>query len=406
VSLTDAQIKAFKPKATRYLKTDGRGLSLDVLPSGVRSWIFRYRLNGKQEKVALGHYPDMGLGAARKERDRLAQIVVKGKSPAREKMLARGGRATDPTMRSFADRYYDEQVKPNLKDPSEVRRYLDNEIFPYLGDRLLKDVGVLDCQQLIYRKRDKGRIVTALHLRAVLKGIFDYGLELQLVTANPAAQCATKYIGKTRKRTRALKPAEIRSFLRTLFASHIQRQFKLALHIGLATLTRKSELRLAEWPDVNLETGEWYIPAKNTKTNTEHLVFMSTQVVEMFRELQVLACGSNFVLPGRKRHKPLNATTLNGALYRLTFDVPPFTIHDLRRTASTLLHGNHFLPDAIEIALGHKIPGMRGVYNLAEYAPERRRMLQWWADYVESLADESKVIVGNFGTDPIGYSAS
>jgi integrase len=398
VSLTDAQIKAFKPKAARYLKTDGRGLSLDVLPSGVRSWIFRYRLNGKQEKVALGHYPDMGLGAARKERDRLAQIVVRGKSPAREKMLARGGRSTDPTLRSFADRYYLEQVKPNLKDPSEIRRYLDNEIFPFLGDRLLKDVGVLDCQQLIYRKRDKGRVVTALHLRAVLKGIFDYALETQLVNANPATQCATKYIGKTRKRTRALKPAEIRSFLRTLHASHIQRQFKLALHIGLATLTRKSELRLAEWKDVDLEAGQWYIPAENTKTNTEHLVFMSTQVAGMFRELQVLACGSDFVLPGRKPHKPLHETTLNGALYRLTFDVPPFTIHDLRRTASTILHNNNFLADAVEVSLGHKIPGMRGVYNLAEYAAQRRPMLQWWSDYIDSLVGESNVLMGNFGT--------
>ena len=188
--LTSAQVKAFKPAKRRYLRTDGRGLSLDVLPSGVRSWIFRYRLDGKQEKVTLGQYPDLGLADARKERDRLAQIVVKGKSPAKEKMLARGGRSTDPTVRAFSDRYYNEQVKPNLKDPSEVRRYLDNEIFPYLGERLLKDVGVLDCQQLIYRKRDKGRITTALHLRATLKQIFDYALELQLVTSNPAAQVA------------------------------------------------------------------------------------------------------------------------------------------------------------------------------------------------------------------------
>ncbi len=395
--LTDAKIKSFKPKPSRYLQSDGRGLALDILPSGVRSWIFRYRLNGKQEKVALGHYPDMGLGAARKERDRLAQIVVKGKSPAREKILARGGRSTDPTVRSFGDRYFDEQIAPNLKNPSEVRRYLDNEIYPHLGDRLLKDVGVLDCQALIYRKRDKGRVVTALRLRQVLKGIFDYGLETHLVTANPATQCATKYIGKTKKRTRALKPNEIRVFLRTVYASSIQQQFKLALHIGLATLTRKSELRLAEWKDVNLDAGEWFIPAANTKNNTDHIVYLSTQTASMFSELQVLACGCKFVLPGRRPHKPLNATTLNGALARLTFDFPPFTIHDLRRTASTLLHGNNFLPDAIEVALGHKIPGMRGVYNVAEYAAERKRMLQWWSDYVDSLVNESKVLVGNFG---------
>ena len=395
--LTDVQIRAFKRRENRYLKSDGRGLSLDVLPSGIRSWIFRYRLNGKQEKVNLGHYPDVSLADARKERDRLAQKVVSGKSPAKEKTLARTGLSTNPTVQAFCDRFYSEQVERKLKNPSEVRRYLDVEICPPLGERLLKDVGVLDCQRLIYAKRDKGRITTALHLRAVLKSVFDYALELQLVTANPATQCATKYIGKTKKRTRALKPNEIRVFLRTVYASRIQQQFKLALHIGLATLTRKSELRLAEWKDVNLDAGEWFIPAANTKNNTDHIVYLSTQTASMFRELQVFACESKFVLPGRRPHKPLNATTLNGALARLTFDFPPFTIHDLRRTASTLLHDHNFLPDAIEVALGHKIPGMRGVYNVAEYAAERKRMLQWWSDYVDALVAGAKVIEGNFG---------
>ena len=176
--LTDVQIRVFKPRKTRYLKTDGRGLSLDILPSGIRSWIYRYRTNGKQEKVDLGHYPDVSLAAARKERDRLAQIVAAGKSPAEQKRQKRSG--GDPTVREFCDRFYSEQVERKLKDPSEVRRYLDVEIFPSLGDRLLKDVGVLDCREAHFAKRDKGRITTALHLRAVMKSVFDYALELQV----------------------------------------------------------------------------------------------------------------------------------------------------------------------------------------------------------------------------------
>jgi len=403
--LTDAKIRSLKPAATRYLTTDGRGLSLDVLPAkegadvGVRTWIFRYRLNGNQEKLTLGRYPDLTLAAARKERDRLAQLVATGKSPAQEKKLARGGRRSDPTLREFGDRYYNEQVAPNRKDPSEVRRYLDNEIYPSLGDSPLKDVGVLDCQRLIYRKRDKGRIITALHMRAILKQMFDYALELQLVNFNPASQCSTKYIGRTRKRTRALSPNEIRVFLRTLEAADIQRSFKLALNITLLTLTRKSELRLAEWKDVNLEAGEWFIPPQNTKTNTEHVVHLSSQVAEMFRELQVLACGSEYVLPGKSSlRKPMHENTLNAVLERLAFGIADFTIHDLRRTASTILHGKNFAPDVIEIALGHKIPGMRGVYNVAPYEAERKKMLQWWGDFVDSLVNESNVVTGNFGT--------
>ena len=105
-----------------------------------------------------------------------------------------------------------------MKSPGEIRRYIDNEIVPVLGKRLLKEVGVLDCQRLIYAKRDKGKVVTALRVRACLKQIFDYGLECRLVSSNPAAQCSTKYIGRTKKRTRALSPTEIRSVLRTLDA--------------------------------------------------------------------------------------------------------------------------------------------------------------------------------------------
>jgi len=396
--LTDAEIRSLKPAPSRYLKTDGRGLSIDVLPSGVRTWMFRYRVNGgPQEKVTLGRYPDLSLAGARRERDRLAQLVAAGKSPAREKRHARNGLPRNPTLRAFADRYFSEQVKPNLKDPSDVRRYLDREILPYFGERLLKDIGVLDCQQLIYKKRDCGRIKTALHLRALLKQIYDYALELQLVNSNPAAQVATKYIGKVRKRTRALSPNEIRIFLRTIDESTMQQQSKLALRITLLTLTRKSELRLAQWKHVNLETGEWLIPAENTKTNSEHIVYLSTQVSQMFVELQVLACGSDYVLPGRSSlHRPMNETSLNTALDRLTFDIPDFTIHDLRRTASTILHGHRFQPDVIELALGHKIAGIRGVYNVADYAAERRKMLQWWANYVDATVNESNVLVGNF----------
>jgi integrase len=324
--------------------------------------------------------------------------VAAGKSPAREKKLARGGRASEPTLRSFSERYYNEQVVTNLKNPAEVRRYLDNEIFPYLGDRLLKDVGVLDVQQLVYRKRDKGRVITALHIRGLLKQIFDYALELQLVSANPATQCATKYIGKIRKRTRALSPSEIRSFLRTLDASDIHRPFQLALRITLLTLTRKSELRLTKWLDVNFATGEWFIPGANTKTGAEHVVYLSAQVAELFRELQVLACGSPYALPGKSSiHQPMHENTLNAALDRVSFDMPAFVIHDFRRTASTILHGNHFAPDVIETALGHKIAGVRGVYNVQPYVAERKRMLQWWSDFVDATVSESNVVVGNFG---------
>ena len=378
--------------------SDGRGLSLDVLPSGVMSWLYRYRLDGKYGKVNLGHYPDLPLKTAREKRDGLAGKVAKGESPALEAKLARAGLALNPTVKDFGDRYFKEQVVPNWKDPKSIRRYLDIEIFPAFGEKTLKDVNALDVQALVYRKRDNGRIAAAMQLRNVLKQMFDYALELQLVTLNPAAMVATRYIGKARKRSRVLTPNEIRLYLRTIYQSNIRRQFKLALHIILLTLSRKSELQLARWEHVNFDAGEWLIPEENAKNGKPHIVYLSTQVAEMFRELKMLAGNSELVLPGRSSlTKPFAKNALNKALDGLTFDMDPLTIHDLRRTGATLLTERGFNRDVIEKALSHEPVGIRAVYIVAEYAEQRKKMLQFWADFVEGIASERQVIVGQFG---------
>jgi integrase len=398
MALTDAGIKALKPRAGRYMVSDGRGLSLDILPSGKLSWLYRYRSDGKQEKVTLGGYPDLTLRKARERRDELAAQVASGKSPAVEAKQRRAGRSTNPTTREFGERYYKEQVLRRWKDPKAIRRYLDNEIFPTLGEKTLKDVNALDVQALVYRKRDNGQVQAAMQLRNVIKQMFAYAIETQLVTVNPAVMVATRYIGKARKRSRVLTPSEIRLYLRTIYQSNIRRQFKLALHIILLTLSRKSELLLARWDHVNFEAGEWLIPEENAKTAKPHIVYLSTQVAAMFRELNALAGDSELVLPGRgSLTRPFAANALNKALEGLTFEMDPLTIHDLRRTGATLLTEHGFNRDVIEKALSHEAGGIRAVYIVAEYAEQRKKMLQWWADYVDSIVNESKVIVGNFG---------
>jgi len=398
MALTDAEIKALKPRAGRYLVSDGWGLSLDILPSGKMSWLYRYSFEGKREKATLGGYPDLTLRKAREKRNDLAAQVASGKNPAEKAKRQKAGEGTNPTVREFGERYYKEQVLRRWKNPKDIRRYLDNEIFPTLGEKALKDVNALDVQGVVYRKRDNGQVSAAIQLRMVLKQIFDYGIETRLLTVNPAAMVATRYIGKARKRARVLTPKEIRLYLQTIYQSNIRRQFKLALHIILLTLSRKSELLLARWEDVNFETGEWLIPAENAKTAKPHIVYLSTQVAAMLTELKTLAGDSELVMPGRgSLTRPFAANALNKALEGLTFDMDPLTIHDLRRTGATLLTENGFNRDVIEKALSHEAGGIRAVYIVAEYAEQRKKMLQWWGDYVDGIVNESKVIVGNFG---------
>jgi integrase len=215
---------------------------------------------------------------------------------------------------------------------------------------------------------------------------------------NPAAALPVRFITKARPRTRALSPDEIRIYLSTLYGSGIRRQFKLALHLILLTLVRKSELLQAKWSDVDLENREWGIPEANSKTGTPHIVYLSSHAADLLRELRSLAGESVWVLPGRSGpEKPFAHNALNKALDGLNCPIAPFTVHDLRRTGSTRLHEAGFNSDVIEKALNHTIGGVRGVYNRAEYADQRRSMLQFWASYVDDLLSERKLLIGNFG---------
>ncbi|HEX7422270.1 MAG TPA: integrase arm-type DNA-binding domain-containing protein [Terriglobales bacterium] len=398
MALTDTGIRALTPRRARYLVTDGRGLCLEVFPSGKFSWLFRYRFKGRPEKVSLGRYPDLSLKAARCERDKQATLLAGGRSPAEEKRLAKMALTRDCTVREFSERYYHDIVLRDRKDPSDMRRYLDNEIIPALGQKPLSQVMAADVQTLVFRKRDNGKESAAAQIRSLIKRIFDYAVVCGVAQANPAMALPTRFITKVRPRTRVLTPDEVRVYLHTLYRSNIRRQFKLALHLILLTLVRKAELLLAQWKDVDLEGGEWKIPAENSKTEQPHTVYLSTQATELFQELKALAGGSVWVMPGRSGlSKPFSHNAMNQAMGSITFEIPPFTIHDLRRTGSTLLHGKGFASDVIEKSLNHQIKEVRGVYNRAEYAEQRRQMLQFWADYVEDLATEKEILVANFG---------
>jgi integrase len=411
-ALTDIQVQSLAAKPNRYTVRDGgsKGLFIDVTPGGVKSWIFRYQFNGKQEKYVIGRYPDIGLKDARAKRDELAVEVSKGFSPSEEKKKRRAeaasGAPVNPSVRDFGGRYLDEVVEKNWKDASNERRYLEKDFFPEFGDRPLKDINVLDVQLVVYRKRDGGHPSAAIHLRNTIKRMYDYAIELRLALINPATMVATKYIGRAVRRKRNLSPAEIREFLQGVYKSNMRRQFKLALHIIFLTLIRKSMLLLATWDEIDFKTGEWTIPKEHVKAKKgeehEHVVYMSRQVAAMFRELKALAGGSKYVMRGRGiKDQPFAKNALNKALEGLTFDMEPFTIHDQRRTASTRLNENAtkngWSKEVIEKALCHETGGIEGVYNRAEYAEQRKRMLQWWANYVDSIITESKVIVGNFG---------
>jgi len=229
--------------------------------------------------------------------------------------------------------------------------------------------------------------------------MFDYAITVGLVTTNPVLALPMRHVHKAKSRERALSPEEIRVFLKAAFESNIRRQFKFALHLVLLTMVRKSELLMARWEHVDFDQAEWHIPAEHSKTGKPHIVFLSRQAIGLFKELHALAGGSVFVMPGRGTlTKPFAHNSINTALKIALVGqaIPAFTVHDLRRTASTLLHENGWPSDVVEKALNHTIGGVRGVYNRAEYAPQRREMLQYWADLIDQVMKSGHAILGRF----------
>jgi integrase len=212
-----------------------------------------------------------------------------------------------------------------------------------------------------------------------------------------------KLIGAAGSRDRALSEGEIGKLLGVINrADFLHPAHTIALRLLLLTLCRKGELIAAKWEHVDLDKAEWHVPPSNQKSAIPHVVPLSLQAVDLFSDLQKLAGRSPYVLPTLEGQpdKPMAESSLNWALWQLTrkregkpalLEISHFTLHDFRRTGSTLLHGKGYASDVIEKALGHKIKGVRGVYNKASYLPERRDMLQFWANYLDALT-QGKVI--------------
>lgn len=432
MALTDTKLRNLKPGVKAYQEADEGGLFVEVMPGGAKVWRMRYRLAGKQEKVTLGDYPTYSLGEARTWRDDCKALAGRGQSPMalkrgdpvpddtapavkemaqafirnwcmkaveRAKAKEAEAKAAD-TVEAFARRWYAEIVEPANSSPRNIKRVLDKDVIPAIGSKQIADVTVTDILAITDKIKNRGADQMALQTRNVLKRLFAYAIAREKTTFNPAAAIEAKFIASARSRDVALSPEEVGKLLRAIYQSSIKRAYKLALHLLILCMVRKGELIGAKWDELDLEKGEWAIPGERMKKDKPHLVHLSRQAAAMFEELKGLASGSEWVFPSRgDLHQPIAHSTLNQAVRSLEIDVRDFVIHDFRRTASTHLHEAGFNSDWIEKCLAHETKGIRGVYNRAQYADQRREMLQWWADFVDNQIQDGKgkVIIGPFG---------
>jgi integrase len=401
IPLNDKRIKALKPKAKRYLIADGGGLVLEVMTSGSMVWRYRYSLNRKQQPlVTIGDYPAVSLQDARIRARRYAEIVAGGVSPIADAKKDRGAAKTIDSVRAYGDFWYESEIATkSLSYRTVTRRALDKDIYPAIGNKALAEVNAGDVLAICDKVKGRGASQMALFTRNVVKRMYEYAISRQAATMNPGQQLVARYIATPQSRTRVLSPDEVGTVLRTVYTSNMSRAYKLALHLLVVTMVRKSELIESEWSEFDLDEGVWRIPAERMKKNREHWVYLSAQAVSMLRELRTLSHSQRFVFPMRRGYedRPIAKSTLNQAVRAMESDVQHFVIHDFRRTASTHLHEMDQSSGAIEKALAHSINGIKGVYNRAEYATQRRKIMQLWADFVDAqIAEGKKVVIGKF----------
>jgi len=403
--LDAAGIRKLKARKTRYVVTDAAGLGIEVMPTGRKVWRYRWRdSEGKDHKTTLGAWPALSMPAARARREKLATWVELGQDIAEMTRRESQAQAAVESVEVFGRRYLKEVVDRDRKNPKQIHRILEREVFPAIGERRIADVAGDTVRELIFKKRNKGKPSAAAALRNVIKRMWDYAIVCSAATVNPAHAVPMKFIAKPRSRSRTLSRREVGQFLNILFSAGIENSVKRALYLVLLTLCRKSELRLAQWKEINFETDEWEIPAEHSKTGKPHIVYLSPEARETFLNCRrvygvldgafhtaLFATPDSYIFPAESsRTQPLSPSAWNQAMKRINFKMPHFTIHDLRRTAATLLAEGGWPNDVIEKALNHTIKGVRGVYNRAELGPQRREMLAVWGELLDKWRQEYK----------------
>ena len=372
---------------------DGQGLSLEVAPNGRKAWVSRYLAQGRAGKITLGRFPELSLATARNRHAALLCAIANGDSPREFRRIAQPNKPGGPTVREFCERYLSERVEKKRKSTAPVRRWFEREIWPVIGDLPIASVSKARLRALIWKKRDgnaesriPGRPQSAMAIYKLLRQVWNYAVVNEVVALNPLVAIESKYVAEPSERKRTLKPAEIKAFLHALEHGRMSAMLRDCIMLIFLTLTRKGEVLRAEWSEFDLDRAEWSLPEEHSKGGNPLLIPLSKQAVEILRRQRDRWPDATVVFPGKNAQStPLDRSTLNKALKRERLKINHFTIHDLRRTASTMLaeHGNQ--SDWIERALNHKRPGVKGIYNRAELANERAKMLQAWADWLDSL---------------------
>ncbi len=396
--LSDVAIRKAKPTGKVQRLFDGFGLYLEITPTGSKLWRQKYRHLGKEKRLANGPYPLVSLAEARELRDAARKLLAAGVDPSgqRKAEKAAGAERAANSFEVVAREWLERQTwVPSYK--VKVTAWMANDVFPWIGSRPVSEVTAYEFLQVARRIEDRGAIESAHRILQNCGQVMRYAIATRRATANPVTDLKGALASPPERHHAAITDAgNIGGLLRAIDAYNGSQITKRAMQLAPLVFQRPGELRQAEWSEIDLEAAEWNIPAHKMKMRQPHLVPLSRQAVALLEELHPLTGRSPYVFPGaRSSKRPMSNNAINAALRRMGFDKDTMTAHGFRAMARTVLDEVlHFRPDYIEHQLAHAVRDPNGrAYNRTKHLPERRKMMQAWADYLDQLkADTSKVL--------------
>jgi len=414
--LTDAKIKAAKPTDKPYKLADGEGLYLFIKPNGARLWRFKYRYAGKEKVAAFGGYKPgssdhVPLAEARDRLTAAKRQLRAGIDPSAAKKAEKAARVDREagTFEVVAREWHAKQAERWASGHAErVMGRLEDYVFPRIGGEQIRNLTGPQVLDVLRRIEAKGRVETAHRVKESIGAIFRYAVATHRAAHDPSAALKGALPSVKHKSFASItEPVRVGELLRAIRGYGGSDAVRLALQLLSLVFVRPGELRGAQWSEFAFDLtdpapGEkpqhpdpqWRIPAARMKMREQHLVPLSRQAVAILRELHELTGPDGYLFPSvRSKRQPISENTLNAALRSAGYAKDQMTGHGFRHMASTLLHERGYKSELIERQLSHGDRNvMRATYNFAEYLPERRRMMQDWADYLDGLARGAAVV--------------
>lgn len=391
MSLTEAKIRNPIRKSQGYRIADGDGLYLLIGKSGTKRWVFRYRFAGKEKSISLGKYPHVGLAEAREKKHEARKLLDKGGDPCVEKRKSKihAEFQSNNTFRAAAKEWHEMNKAAWTEEYSrKVWRQFENYIFPQLGNMPVAEIEPIDVLRVIQKIERTGATYVSRRMAESCKRVFSYSICTARIKHNPAADLNAALLRHRAQHYPTLRPSEIQDFLRAYERLNSGEIYKLAFKLLLLTALRTSELRYSKWENVNFQTREWLIPKELMKMREAHVVFLSRQAIGLLRRLQEMTGYQEwlFLTPNPRKHPVISENFATNMIEEMGYK-SRIVGHGFRALFSTVCNENKKSRDAVERQLAHRERNpSRAAYNRAEYYEERRELMQWWADHLDSLA--------------------